>query len=113
MTQNFFRENCNTFCNRAHFYEELSCFSLFNSALVVSEYVPIFSEQRVHQYERLVVFRLGRLQRPPRGPGLALVLPVLDRAVRIDMRLRAFTVPPRLVRFSVCSLPDYLGLHSF
>uniref|UniRef100_S4RCH6 Stomatin like 1 n=1 Tax=Petromyzon marinus TaxID=7757 RepID=S4RCH6_PETMA len=47
----------------------------------------------VPQHERIVVFRLGRL-RAPLGPGVALVLPCIDRWRRVDTRPRAFNVPP-------------------
>jgi regulator of protease activity HflC (stomatin/prohibitin superfamily) len=46
----------------------------------------------VKEYERIVVFRLGRL-RGARGPGLVLIIPVIDRTVRVDMRIVAHAVP--------------------
>lgn len=46
----------------------------------------------VKEYERIVVFRLGRL-RGSRGPGLVLIIPVIDRTVRVDMRIVAHAVP--------------------
>ncbi|XP_038060189.1 stomatin-like protein 1 [Patiria miniata] len=48
----------------------------------------------VQQFERIVVFRLGRLQQP-KGPGLVIVLPFIDKWRRVDMRTRAFNVPPQ------------------
>ncbi|MFQ6484542.1 slipin family protein [Brachybacterium epidermidis] len=50
----------------------------------------------VREYERLVVFRLGRL-RGPLGPGLVLMLPFLDRSVRVDQRVVTLTIPPQEV----------------
>ncbi|XP_067292070.1 stomatin-like protein 1 [Pseudorasbora parva] len=47
----------------------------------------------VPNYERIVVFRLGRI-RPPKGPGVVLVLPLIDQWQRVDLRTRAFNVPP-------------------
>ncbi|KAG9489526.1 hypothetical protein GDO78_005485 [Eleutherodactylus coqui] len=47
----------------------------------------------VPDYERVVVFRLGRV-RPPKGPGLVLLLPLIDQFQRIDMRTRAFSIQP-------------------
>ncbi|XP_060030238.1 stomatin-like protein 1 isoform X2 [Erinaceus europaeus] len=47
----------------------------------------------VPAYERLVVFRLGRLRRPL-GPGLVLLLPGLDSFHKVDLRTKAFSVPP-------------------
>ncbi|XP_073435651.1 stomatin-like protein 1 isoform X2 [Dendrobates tinctorius] len=45
----------------------------------------------VPDYERVVIFRLGRV-RPPKGPGLVLLLPLIDQFQRIDMRTRAFSI---------------------
>jgi regulator of protease activity HflC (stomatin/prohibitin superfamily) len=50
----------------------------------------------VREYERGVVFRLGRLV-PLRGPGLVLLIPVLDRMVRVDLRTVTLTIPPQEV----------------
>ncbi|MBB5830199.1 slipin family protein [Brachybacterium aquaticum] len=50
----------------------------------------------VREYERLVVFRLGRL-RGPLGPGLVIMLPFLDRSVRVDQRVVTLTIPPQEV----------------
>ncbi|XP_070545103.1 LOW QUALITY PROTEIN: stomatin-like protein 1 [Ptychodera flava] len=50
----------------------------------------------VQQYERIVVFRIGRLQ-PLKGPGVVLILPWIDSWNRIDMRMRAFNVPPQKI----------------
>jgi regulator of protease activity HflC (stomatin/prohibitin superfamily) len=48
----------------------------------------------VREYERLVVFRLGRLV-GERGPGLVLLFPILDRAVKVGLRTVAMDVPPQ------------------
>ena len=48
----------------------------------------------VPEYQRLVVFRLGRLI-GERGPGLVLLIPFIDRPVRVDFRERFFDVPPQ------------------
>lgn len=48
----------------------------------------------VPEYQRLVVFRLGRLL-GERGPGLVLLIPVIDRGVRVDLRETFFDVPPQ------------------
>ncbi|XP_073688176.1 stomatin-like protein 1 [Garra rufa] len=47
----------------------------------------------VPNYERIIVFRLGRI-RPPKGPGVVLVLPLIDQWQKVDLRTRAFNVPP-------------------
>jgi len=48
----------------------------------------------VREYERLVVFRLGRLV-GERGPGLVLLIPVIDRAVKVGLRTVTMDVPPQ------------------
>ncbi len=47
------------------------------------------------EYERGVVFRLGRLLPEPKGPGVVFIFPVLDRMVRISMRTVVHDVPPQ------------------
>jgi regulator of protease activity HflC (stomatin/prohibitin superfamily) len=55
--------------------------------------VVVLSGLRVYnEYERAVIFRLGRLT-PFRGPGVIFVIPVLERAVRIDLRTVTLDVP--------------------
>jgi regulator of protease activity HflC (stomatin/prohibitin superfamily) len=49
----------------------------------------------VKEYERAVVFRLGRLLKAPKGPGIILIIPVIDRWVRVNLRLIAMEVPPQ------------------
>ena len=48
----------------------------------------------VNEYERVVVFRLGRLV-DARGPGLVLIIPVIERATRVDLRVVTLDVPPQ------------------
>lgn len=48
----------------------------------------------VPEYQRLVVFRLGRAL-GERGPGLVLLIPFIDRGVRVDLRENYFDVPPQ------------------
>jgi len=50
----------------------------------------------ITQYERGIVFRLGRL-RPVYEPGLHLVVPFLERLVRVDTRVVTLTIPPQEV----------------
>ena len=46
----------------------------------------------IQEYERGVVFRLGRL-RPAAGPGLCRVVPGFERLVRVDLRVVTLTIP--------------------
>lgn len=56
-----------------------------------------FVLKTVPNYEKIVVFRLGRIC-PPKGPGVVLVLPIIDQWQRVDLRTRAFSIPPCQVR---------------
>jgi regulator of protease activity HflC (stomatin/prohibitin superfamily) len=49
------------------------------------------------EYERGVIFRLGRLLPEPKGPGLFLLIPIIDRMVRVDLRTVTLNVPPQEV----------------
>ena len=49
------------------------------------------------EYERGVIFRLGRLLPNPKGPGIFLLIPVVDRMVRVDLRTVTLNVPPQEV----------------
>ncbi|MGD0166956.1 MAG: slipin family protein [Gaiellaceae bacterium] len=49
------------------------------------------------EYERGIVFRLGRLLPHPKGPGLFLLIPVIDRMVRVDLRTITLNIPPQEV----------------
>jgi len=48
----------------------------------------------LNEYERVVVFRLGRLT-PYRGPGVVFIIPILERQVRIDLRTVTLEIPPQ------------------
>jgi len=49
----------------------------------------------LREYERGVIFRLGRLLPQPKGPGLILVFSPIDRMVRISLRLITMNIPPQ------------------
>ncbi len=49
----------------------------------------------VKEYERGVIFRLGRVQGGPKGPGLFILLPFIDKMVKIDLRTVTMDVPPQ------------------
>ena len=49
----------------------------------------------LREYERGVIFSLGRLQQDAKGPGLILVFPPIQKMVRIDLRQQALEVPPQ------------------
>ena len=49
------------------------------------------------EYERGIVFRLGRLLPEPKGPGLFLLIPIVDRMVKVDLRTITLNIPPQEV----------------
>ncbi len=49
------------------------------------------------EYERGVIFRLGRLLPEPKGPGVFLLIPIIDRMVKVDLRTITLNVPPQEV----------------
>src|SRR3954451_12305389 len=58
----------------------------------------LFSAIKVaREYERGIVFRLGRLLANPKGPGLFILIPIVDRMVKVDLRTITLTVPPQEV----------------
>ncbi len=59
-------------------------------ALLIINAIKILPE-----YERGVVFRLGRLLPEDKGPGLVIIFPVIDRMVRVSMRTVVHDVPPQ------------------
>jgi regulator of protease activity HflC (stomatin/prohibitin superfamily) len=67
--------------------------------VVLAFFVLIFlgsSIRVLREYERGVIFRLGRLI-AQKGPGLILLIPVIDRMVRVDLRTVTLNIPPQEV----------------
>jgi regulator of protease activity HflC (stomatin/prohibitin superfamily) len=64
-------------------------------ALVVLFLVSAIKVAR--EYERGIIFRLGRLLPQPKGPGLFLLIPVVDRMVKVDLRTITLSIPPQEV----------------
>jgi regulator of protease activity HflC (stomatin/prohibitin superfamily) len=68
------------------------------AAVVLILVLFLFAAVKVaREYERGVIFRLGRLLPEPKGPGLFLLIPVIDRMVRVDLRTVTLNVPPQEV----------------
>ena len=63
-------------------------------AIVIVFYL-ITSIQILNEYERGVIFRLGKLLPVPKGPGVVLVFRPIDRIVRISLRTVVLDVPPQ------------------
>jgi len=67
----------------------------FALGVVVVVAIAVMSSIKIlREYERAVVFFLGRFQRVM-GPGLIIVIPVVQQLVRVDLRTRVFDVPPQ------------------
>jgi len=73
---------------------EFPAWSGFAVPVVVLVALLVYSLRILPEYERGVVFLLGRLQKV-KGPGLIIVIPVIQRMVRVDLRTRVFDVPPQ------------------
>jgi regulator of protease activity HflC (stomatin/prohibitin superfamily) len=68
------------------------------AVVVVVVLLFLFAAVKVaREYERGVIFRLGRLLPEPKGPGLFILIPVIDRMVRVDLRTVTLNVPPQEV----------------
>jgi regulator of protease activity HflC (stomatin/prohibitin superfamily) len=67
-------------------------------AVAVIVLLFVFAAIKVaREYERGVVFRLGRLLPEPKGPGLFLLIPIVDRMVKVDLRTITLNIPPQEV----------------
>ena len=62
--------------------------------LIVIALLLIYSVRILREYERGVVFMLGRFWRV-KGPGLVLIVPFIQQMVRMDLRTRVLDVPPQ------------------
>src|SRR3954464_10510660 len=62
---------------------------------VVIVFYLLTSVQILAEYERGVIFRLGKLLPEPKGPGVILVFRPIDRIVRISLRTLVHDVPPQ------------------
>jgi regulator of protease activity HflC (stomatin/prohibitin superfamily) len=49
----------------------------------------------LNEYERGVIFRLGRVLGAPKGPGLIILIPIIDRMVKVSLRTVVLDVPPQ------------------
>ena len=58
-------------------------------AVLISAAVKVLPE-----YQRGVILRLGRIQ-PLKGPGLILIIPIIDRLIRVNLRTQTYDIPPQ------------------
>jgi len=64
---------------------------------VIVLFVVLAAVKVAREYERGVIFRLGRLLPNPKGPGLFFLIPIIDRMVKVDLRTITLNVPPQEV----------------
>ena len=68
------------------------------AAVVIILLLFLFAAIKVaREYERGIVFRLGRLLPEPKGPGLFILIPIVDRMIKVDLRTITLTIPPQEV----------------
>src|SRR5690242_19544861 len=68
----------------------------FTTVVIVIVIVYLLSSIKVlREYERGVIFRLGRLLAQPKGPGVILVFAPIDRMVKVSLRIDTIEVPPQ------------------
>src|SRR5258708_12726964 len=72
---------------------EISVVDLWVVAVVIVLIYLVASIKILREYERGVIFRLGRVLTEPKGPGFFLVFAPIDRMVRISLRIEAMEVP--------------------
>ena len=70
--------------------------SLLFPALIVVFLILAQSIKMVNEYERVVIFRLGRLS-GVKGPGVFLIIPIVDKATKIDLRVVTIDIPKQAV----------------
>lgn len=64
------------------------------TALVIAAVFLISGIKILKEYDRAVIFRLGRMV-PTRGPGITYVIPIVEKMVRVDLRTVTMDVPPQ------------------
>jgi regulator of protease activity HflC (stomatin/prohibitin superfamily) len=71
-------------------------FTSFTTIIIIILVLYLLSSIKIlREYERGVIFRLGRLLPQPKGPGIILVFAPIDRMVRVSLRIETLEVPPQ------------------
>ena len=70
-------------------------FSSLLTPIMLGLILLISSIKIIKEYERAVVFRLGRLLKKYKGPGIIIIIPFIDKWERVSLRLVAMDVPPQ------------------
>ena len=69
-------------------------FKLIFAAIALSIILPHFVKI-VRDYEKVVIFRLGRALPQPKGPGIIFLFPLIDKAIKLSLRTVTLDVPPQ------------------
>lgn len=75
--------------------ETFGALSILGFFVLVVLGLLVASIRIVQEYERGVIFRLGRVSGGPRGPGLFFVIPFIDQMVKVDLRVITMDIPPQ------------------
>ncbi len=70
----------------------MQAYALLTIVVIVVLFL-VSSIKILNEYERAVVFRLGRVLEAPKGPGLIIIIPMVDRFIRISLRTVVQDVP--------------------
>src|SRR5437879_11948184 len=64
----------------------------------------------VPEYQRLVVLRLGKVLERPKGPGIVILIPLVDKAMRVDLREKYTEIPHQtcITKDNATTPVDYL-----
>ena len=73
---------------------DLTAFSGLAIPIIVFVGLLLYSFRILREYERGVVFMLGRFWKI-KGPGLVIVVPIIQTIVRVDLRTRVLDIPPQ------------------
>ena len=74
--------------------EAMFNFGAIATVLIISVLLAISGIKILKEYQRAVIFRLGRLVRA-RGPGITYVIPFVEKMMRVDLRTLTMDVPPQ------------------
>ena len=75
--------------------EDVVLFSPLLIVVVIAGFYLLSSIKILNEYERAVIFRLGKLLDRPKGPGIILVFAPIDRMARVSLRTIVMDVPPQ------------------
>ncbi len=73
-------------------------FSLFPAYVFIAVLIIFFLASAIkilNEYERGVIFRLGRVLGAPKGPGLIILIPIIDKMTKVSLRTVVLDIPPQ------------------